>query len=58
MNAAANLEKAIVAESAGKSEEAQKWREAAEQSKHSVEFYIQSARAYGQGKEDEGPIRV
>ncbi|HLB34211.1 MAG TPA: hypothetical protein VJK54_08255, partial [Chthoniobacterales bacterium] len=48
------LEKAIDAEAAGKPEIAQKWREAAEQNKCSLEPYTQSARAYEQGKTDEG----
>ncbi|HLB34807.1 MAG TPA: hypothetical protein VJK54_11320 [Chthoniobacterales bacterium] len=53
-NAALKLGKAIEAEVAGKSAVAQKYREAAKQYKRSVEYYVQAAKAYEAGKEEEG----
>ncbi|OHE77965.1 MAG: hypothetical protein A3F67_05620 [Verrucomicrobia bacterium RIFCSPHIGHO2_12_FULL_41_10] len=48
------LKEAIKAESAGKSEEARGWREAAEYYRRSVEFRAEAARAYEQEKTEEG----
>ncbi|HLB33288.1 MAG TPA: hypothetical protein VJK54_03530 [Chthoniobacterales bacterium] len=53
-NAAGTLEKVIIAESSNEAEKAQKLRKAAKQYTCSGKVHIESARAYEQGKTNEG----